>query len=110
MTFKNLIVSIPEDEYEKIMSNDEFHTNRDNIVHYVKNGLLLETAMPTINIKVFEKIIVRYPPDDVCSYPKYRGKPYYSIQYLENGEHIVGFGTYDVNILSDFIKTYFIGG
>ena len=55
----------------------------------------------------FIKIIARYEPDDLCTYPEYRGKPYYSILYRENGEKFIGYGTYKIEVLSMYLRTYF---
>jgi len=38
------------------------------------------------------------------------GKPYYSILYVENGERFNGYGTYDIDVLSRYIRDYFIYG
>ena len=56
----------------------------------------------------FIEIVVNYPPADLCIYPEYKGKPYFSIKYRENGEEYVGFGTYKIEVLSQWIKEYFI--
>ena len=56
----------------------------------------------------FIEIVVEYPPADLCTYPEYKGKPYFSIKYRENGKKYVGFGTYKIEILSQWIKEYFI--
>lgn len=56
----------------------------------------------------FEKIVVDYPPAETCTYPEYRGKPYFSIKFEENGEHVIGFGTYKPEVLSEYIREYFI--
>ena len=58
----------------------------------------------------FVEILVSYPPADLCIYSEYKGKPYYSIKYRENGKEYVGFGTYKIEILSQWIKDYFIAG
>lgn len=58
--------------------------------------------------KKFEEIVVEYPPAELCTYPEYRGKPYFSIKYEENGEHFIGFGTYKPEVLSTYIQEYFI--
>ena len=69
---------------------------------------------PTCNIlnghigRKFIEIIVNYPSADLCIYPEYKGKPYYSIKYRENGKEYVGFGTYKIEILSQWIKEHFI--
>ena len=60
-------------------------------------------------MKNFEGIIVTYHSDDIIPYPEYKGKPYFSIQYEENGEHHVGYGTYNPQVLSRYIKDYFNG-
>jgi len=57
----------------------------------------------------FEEIIVTYYPDHMIPYPEYKGKPYFSIQYEENGEHHVGYGTFSPQVLSGYIKDYFNG-
>ena len=54
----------------------------------------------------FLEIVAKYPK--ICTYPEYEGKPYYSIKYEENGETIVGFGTYKPEVLSQYLKDYFI--
>jgi len=56
----------------------------------------------------FIEIIAQYVPDDVCIYPEYKGKPYYSIHYKENGEDFVGYGTYKPEVLSRYLRDYFL--
>ena len=56
----------------------------------------------------FIEILTNYTPDDLCTYPEYRGKPYYSIHYRENGEEFVGYGTYKIEVLSRYLQDYFI--
>ena len=58
--------------------------------------------------KIFEKIAVEYPPEDLCTYPEYKGKPYFSIQYEEDGEHFIGFGTYKPEVFSQYLSEYFV--
>lgn len=61
--------------------------------------------------KIFEEIVVEYPmAEDLCTYLEYKGKPYFSIKYEENGEHFVGFGTYKPEVLSRYLREYFIQG
>ena len=55
----------------------------------------------------FIQINANYVPDDICIYPEYKGKPYYSILYEENGEQFDGFGTYSIEVLSRFLREYF---
>ena len=58
-------------------------------------------------MKKFEEIVVEYPQEDLYIYLKYKGKPYFSIKYEENGKHFKGFGTYDPKMLSKYLKDDF---
>ena len=58
----------------------------------------------------FIEILAQYVPDDICTYPEYKGKPYYSIHYKQNEEEFVGFGTYIPEVLSRYLKEYFMKG
>jgi hypothetical protein len=62
-------------------------------------------AEPT---RTFVELVVEYPNPELCTYKEYRGKPYYSIKYIENGETYIGYGTYKPEILSQYLKEYFI--
>jgi len=61
-------------------------------------------------VREFEGIEVTYLPEEVCIYPEYKGKPYFAIKYKDNldGEEIVGYGTYNPKVLSQYLKDYFI--
>ena len=39
---------------------------------------------------------------------EYKGKPYFGIRYRENGESIVGYGTYNPQVLARYLKDYFM--
>lgn len=56
----------------------------------------------------FVKILVEYLHPLICVYPEYRGKPYFSILYEKDGKQIAGFGTYNPEVLSRYLKEYFI--
>lgn len=56
----------------------------------------------------FEEIVVEYPSPDLCIYPEYKGKPYFGIKYLENENHIIGYGTYNPKVLSNYLEKCFI--
>ena len=56
--------------------------------------------------RTFLEIVVSYPA--FCTYPEYEGKPYYAIKFEENGETIVGFGTYNPRVLSQYLQEYFL--
>lgn len=61
-----------------------------------------------LGVREFEGIEVTYLPEDICIYPEYKGKPYFGIKYKENGKEIVGYGTYNPEVLSRYLKDYFI--
>ena len=56
--------------------------------------------------RVFQGIIVEYPT--ISTYPEYEGKPYFSIKYTENGQGFIGYGTYKPEVLSEYLKEYFM--
>ena len=66
------------------------------------------TKEETTEVREFEGIEVTYPSEDICIYPEYKGKPYFGIRYRENGESIVGYGTYNPQVLSRYLKDYFM--
>ena len=66
------------------------------------------TTKDDLGARKFEGIEVTYPPEDACAYPEYKGKPYFGIRYKENGEEMIGYGTYNPEILSQYLKDYFI--
>jgi hypothetical protein len=57
----------------------------------------------------FIEILAQNVPDDITPVD-YRGKPYYSIHYKENGKDFVGFGTYKPEVLSSYLRDYFMKG
>ena len=56
----------------------------------------------------FQEIVVEYPPEDLCTYPEYKGKPYFSIKYKEGNDYIIGYGTYNPEVLSRYLRDYFM--
>lgn len=50
--------------------------------------------------RVFKGIVVEYP--------EYKGKPYFSIKYTENGQEFIGYSTYKLEVLSEYLKEYFM--
>jgi hypothetical protein len=66
------------------------------------------TTKNNLAVREFEEIDVTYPPEELCTYPEYKGKPYFGIKYKENGESIVGYGTYNPQVLSGYLKDYFM--
>ena len=59
-------------------------------------------------MRTFVELVERYINPEFCPYPEYKGKPYYSIKYIENGEEYVGYSTYSLRVMSEFLKKYFI--
>ena len=115
-----IVIELDKEDYEKIkktsfVENTEIMLNQSSedrkgtmmlfrIIDAIKDG----TPNPKGNGRKFEEIVVEYPPAELCTYPEYRGKPYFSIKYEENGEHIIGFGTYKPEVLSRYLQEYFI--
>ncbi len=98
---KKILIELDEKEYERIIQNYESEYTLSRFENLVLAGHALD--------KKFEEILVEYPPEDLCTYPEYKGKPYFSIKYEdENGNHIVGFGTYKPEVLSEYLRNYFI--
>jgi hypothetical protein len=99
-----LVIKIPEDSYKATCSGLMLPPDVKNVVNAIKN----DVSLPKGHGRKFEEIVVEYPPAELCTYPEYRGKPYFSIKYEENGEHIIGFGTYKPEVLSSYLREYFI--
>ena len=59
-------------------------------------------------MRTFVELVERYIDPEFCPYPEYKDKPYYSIKYIENGEEHVGYSTYSLQVMSEFLKKYFI--
>lgn len=96
-----VLVRIPKKDFEELQSNYVWWGKHGE---YIKKG----TVIPKGHGRKFEEIVVEYPPADLCTYPEYKGKPYFSIKYEENGEHIIGFGTYNPEVFSRYLREYFI--
>lgn len=96
-----IVIDIPEEEYN-IIKNSKIPMVWAE--HLIAKGTPLQKGCG----RKFEEIVVEYPPAELCTYPEYRGKPYFSIKYEENGEHIIGFGTYKPEVLSRYLQEYFI--
>ena len=56
--------------------------------------------------RIFQEIVVEYP--SISTYPEHEGKPYFSIKYTENGQEFIGYGTYKPEVLSEYLKEYFM--
>ena len=103
-----IVIEIPN-TLKKILDSHDIQTASHPMwiaimMDAIENG----TPITKWNGRKFEEIVVEYPPAELCAYPEYRGKPYFSIKYEENGEHIIGFGTYKPEVLSRYLQEYFI--
>lgn len=67
---------------------------------------VLPSAEP--ETRTFVELVVEYPDPELCAYKEFKGKPYYSIKYIENGETYVGYGTYNPEVLSQYLREYFM--
>ena len=66
----------------------------------------LPSAQTEQHERIFQEIVVEYPSNS--TYPEYEGKPYFSIKYVEDGRGYIGYGTYNPEVLSEYMKEYFI--
>ena len=105
-----LIIDIDNNVFTRLFDNgvDTSSDDREVIDRAVRNGMPYEERSQ--GEREFIEILAQDVPDDLCTYPEYRGKPYYSIHYKENGEEFVGFGTYKPEVLSRYLRDYFIKG
>lgn len=94
---------------------EEFERDFDEILDLALIGLKHKAQLSqedaTIVAKskrTFVELLVHYPHPDVCTYPEHKGKPYYSIKYIEDGECFVGFETYKPEVLSQYLRDYFM--
>jgi hypothetical protein len=101
-----IVIDIPEEIIADAKTSPNFFPTYHfgTLWEAVKNG----TPLPKGHGRKFDEIVVEYPPAELCTYPEYRGKPYFSIKYEENGEHFIGFGTYKPEVLSRYLQEYFI--
>ena len=79
------------------------YVHYDDMIHVIKH---LPSAQPEQHGRIFKGIVVEYPSYN--TYPEYKGKPYFSIKYTENGQEFIGYGTYKPEVLSEYLKEYFM--
>ena len=122
---ENVLFELPSAQPEHLM-DDDFETIRIHINAY-KEGLcnqhrweeakeyqrIIDRFMTFASAqseqqheRKFQNIVVEYP--SYSPYPECKGKPYFSIKYMENGQEFIGYGTYKPEVLSEYLKEYFI--
>jgi hypothetical protein len=100
-----VVIDIDDNLYTRLFDNGKIDVvDILKVCTVVRKGI----PLPKGHGRKFEKIVVEYPPADLCTYPEYKGKPYFSIKYEENGEHIIGFGTYNQDVFSRYLREYFV--
>ena len=91
---------LPQNCYDCDLQNyHECCLTCNSIEDYI-NGEDREPSCPLKEVptgKIFEKIIVENA--DI--------KPYYNIQYKENGEGFIGYGSYNIDVISGYLRRYF---
>ena len=106
-----IVIDIDEDTYKYMQSRCKYQNKSDKgLSKFEEAGVAIKngTPLPKGHERKFEEIMVGYPPAELCTYPEYRDKPYFSIKYEEDGRHIIGFGTYKPEVLSRYLREYFI--
>ena len=78
----------------------------DDLISIQTSVKKLPSAQSEQHGRVFKGIVVEYPSYN--AYPEYEGKPYFSIKYTENGQELIGYGTYKPEVLSEYLKEYFM--
>ena len=84
----------------------QININKEKLKQILLNGAQNQQPSDDYVSKKFVDIVIEYPT--ICPYKDYEGKPYYSIKYIENEQEYVGFGTYNIEVLSEYIRGYFI--
>lgn len=100
-----LLMDISDDVYINMVVKNEY-TDKDVIA--VHNALMGAVHIFGEKGKRFKGIVVEYPPEDLCTYHEYKGKPYFSIMFEEWGETAVGYGTYKPEVLSRYLIRHFM--
>ena len=90
----------PKDEYAIKVERASLEAYKEQLEN------MLSAQPGQRNARVFQGIIVEYP--SISAYPEYEGKPYFSIKYTENGQEFIGYGTYKPEVLSEYLKEYFM--
>ena len=115
MTFPNTVEEFME-QY-KIVDTEKIYTNGAELVPIFRmmqwfehvsatDTISRQAAIDATHGRIFQEIVVGYPSYNTN--PEYKGKPYFSIKYTENGQEFIGYGTYKPEVLSEYLKEYFM--
>jgi hypothetical protein len=96
---------VPSDEMTLEQARQAVKDLRKKLMEYLEQE---PTTKNDLGVREFAEIVVEYPPEDLCTYPEYKGKPYFSIKYEEGNDCIIGYGTYNPQVLSRYLKDYFM--
>lgn len=92
----------------KIVDTEKVYTNGAELIPIFRIEQWEDAHEPKKG-KKFIEVVVEYQDPAICVYSERKGKPYFSIRYEENGEKYEGFGTYKPEVLSEYIREYFVG-
>ena len=102
-------IDISEIDYKCCKENIPLLDVYERLYKAVKDGTpLTECKSEDCISREFQEIVVEYPPEDLCTYPEYKGKPYFSIKYKEGSDYFIGYGTYKPEVLSRYLRDYFM--
>jgi hypothetical protein len=96
---------VPSDEMTLEQARQAVKDLRKKLMEYLEQE---PTTKNDLGVREFVEIVVEYPPEDLCTYPEYRGKPYFSIKYKEGNDYIIGYGTYNPKVISRYLRDYFM--
>lgn len=91
----------------KVIDSDKLINAINEGIYDINLSIMMDTKKQE-SARTFVELVVEYPDPELCTYKEYKGKPYYSIKYIENGKTHVGYGTYNPEVLSQYLKEYFI--
>lgn len=96
------------------LSSDLGKVEHQDLWHYsqalseLREMLESEPERKKESCRAFVELLAEYKDPEICPYEEFKGGPYYSIKYIENGEGHIGYGTYDPKVLSEYLRKYFI--
>lgn len=115
----NALGAIEQIQWERDMAIKQLHDlgyglgekpreELNNSSQEVKKANVPDTNVGDMVSRRFVELLAEYHDPEICPYKEYKGKPYFSIKYIENGEGYIGYGTYNPKVLSQYLKKYFI--